>query len=683
MTGVRHKNPDHVKKRVPGRSLDANGSYECAHGCGTMYTLTHRTPTDLKKHEDNCSMRNNPGQLWGPFSLDPRGDMICRRGCGFSSRNYSSMRVHETKRCPIFTGKPRLQKDITKQKKKDESMPDIPLPTGPYKRTASNWYICRRGCGNSMRTLTNITRHEKDCGKPEQEKSGSTLAKEKRIASALAYPFIGETENPLLLGISYQTWRVDTLGPDYFDIPDGNPLMPINDKVRKDYQLIGDAHNVAEYLEDSDTESLDDAEVEIEEDGEDQYQEVDERDDNGVDENGETWRGGWSFNGKKYDTIALRNQAVLKVPDIPAPPQGLCPGIVWTHGLIECQEKATLGITNWSFRGDRHVKTVYNGKSYNQPWELYCYSCHVFKRTIRRWESEERYKDGKLLCSQYRHCRELVVDGGVLCEKHRETLRQGRSQGKQKQLMVNPKRNSVGKPGDGISTSTDLRSFLEALVQQGSKKAVPNVHWNRVLDAMEFDDVHHDVYFMDLEFCTLDGGVALFEISVLSHNGETLLDTTIDPGITPEELVDFAATQSESRRVLIEAIVKKWTKKSNLKDLPDRFNGMPIADVVDQMKALGINKNSVILQWSVCRTEYHVIHKNMPDADFPPKAQWLDCIPVWRRVIPGLFTFALATVFPFFFPDEKRLCNNAHRAEVDARKLFLMIVELVKYVKKV
>ncbi|KAK0125301.1 hypothetical protein ONS95_000670 [Cadophora gregata] len=326
---------------IPNRMYDANNHYECAHGCGKMIVAGKVAKNYLTDHEAKCDMKDTPQPQWGPYTLDARGELLCRRGCGYASNEVKVIYRHETKTCSIVTGKPRPAKTATfLERKKEVEADNMPIK-GQHKRDLNGRYICRLGCGVSFKRSFQTVKHERRCGKPEKRKSFKKLLQDGRDASELAYPFLGEMKSPLTLGISYQNWRVQTLGAEYFDIPAEQPYFYRKRRVQTD----GPEQASTEALDDDGAGNFQD---DLESDDYQESEDTDSRD-GSEDEDAEGGCRHFSFKGQKYKSVLLRNKAVLKDPNTRLPPTGPCPGIEWTHGYVKCQEKVELGISNYAF----------------------------------------------------------------------------------------------------------------------------------------------------------------------------------------------------------------------------------------------------------------------------------------------------------------------------------------------
>jgi hypothetical protein len=66
--------------------------------------------------------------------------------------------------------------------------------------------------------------------------------------------------------------------------------------------------------------------------------------------------------------------------------------------------------------------------------------------------------------------------------------------------------------------------------------------------------------------------------------------------------------------------------------------------------------------------DYHVVERSVSEDSIPPKEQWMQAIPAWRSIAPGV-CLALDDFYGALYPG-CFLNASHHRAKLDAEKLY-------------
>lgn len=243
-------------------------------------------------------------------------------------------------------------------------------------------------------------------------------------------------------------------------------------------------------------------------------------------------------------------------------------------------------------------------------------------------------------------------------------------------------------PGGHIRTSVVVKEYLD----QVGKIDVP-AQWLTVKQAMSSQCVGSShslpvVFFVDTEFGYRSKSEprVLFQVAVFGASGSCLLEENIKYNGTVEELAESsqASTRVRFRRTI--ARVYK-VDLNNVEHKTNQIPGITLHQLADKLIKIGINKQSIILDWSVVACDRRVLADNLVrigrDNMLPLAPQWLLPAKEWRRLIPGMGTFALELSFPLFYPVEstKEDLLQHHLARGDCEKLFLMVKKLVEYIK--
>jgi hypothetical protein len=172
-----------------------------------------------------------------------------------------------------------------------------------------------------------------------------------------------------------------------------------------------------------------------------------------------------------------------------------------------------------------------------------------------------------------------------------------------------------------------------------------------------------EIFFVDCEF----GGDRLYEVAVYSLTEDRLvIDTLIDYGITIDEL------QSDCTSSIAARMVRKIYpgEGSNL------TGGTTLIQLAEKFEQVGINKDCVIVEWSTGFCDWHHLFYALSmvgkEELLPPKESCLRGITdLWKFVVPGCPSFALALLYEKVFPEERGLPH--HRAGIDTLKMVKMV----------
>ncbi|KAG4419819.1 hypothetical protein IFR04_007038 [Cadophora malorum] len=341
-----------------------------------------------------------------------------------------------------------------------------------------------------------------------------------------------------------------------------------------------------------------------------------------------------------------------------------CEGSRFLHGFVECPNNVLLQLDNCA--------TPYKSKG-NVEWRPQCDSCFLEGRRIGIWMWTGRIdEEGNRVCDAARRCTLPVLEPYYQCEEH-FMLARGRQKAQRRKAelrnVLNSSRASYGKAGFKISTSAQLAKFLT-----GKSISSTGSQWTRVRNALlEEQGVDPGkVLFLDTEFCSCkDGPPILMEVAVVDGRGRVVFETVINHEMTVAELASRAIAGCPHMGAA--CVAKVYGKV-----LEARTPGITLSGLADAIEDLFAG--AVVLEWSKSLCDYHTLYKALSTIGrqgvLPAKESWLRPLLEWRKIVPGLSSWALEWSFDLMFPESD--LKSHHRARVDALKLFYMSRKLVE-----
>jgi hypothetical protein len=185
-----------------------------------------------------------------------------------------------------------------------------------------------------------------------------------------------------------------------------------------------------------------------------------------------------------------------------------------------------------------------------------------------------------------------------------------------------------------------------------------------------------DLFFLDTEFGKgADGLIWLFEIAILNSKGDCILNTTIDHNCTVQELFDHPKMSDRCRRTLCKIYNVSFGSPGMATTQTHGLTCKALGDTLKRLIPLG----SRIMQWSSNHSDYHVVVRSVSEDSIPPKGQWMQAIPAWRSIVPGV-SLALDDFYGALYPGCS-LNASHHRAKLDTEKLYRAMEKMVEYIK--
>jgi hypothetical protein len=242
-------------------------------------------------------------------------------------------------------------------------------------------------------------------------------------------------------------------------------------------------------------------------------------------------------------------------------------------------------------------------------------------------------------------------------------------------------------PGSDIKTPVDVKNYLNQV-----EKTVMPAQWLTVKQALSPQSGHlvhfpHGIFSIDTEFGYRSKSEprVLFQIAVFGASGQCLLDENIAHNGTIEELAESSSASTKDRfRRTVGRVYRVDFQNTEHKTRP--VPGITLHQLAAKLIEIGMSKQSIMLDWSCNYCDRKVLVSNLQRIDcdemVPPAAQWLSPLKEWRRLIPGLSSFALDYSFSLLYPVESLRPDlvQHHVARGDCEKLFLMVKKLVEYI---
>ncbi|KIN04473.1 hypothetical protein OIDMADRAFT_50330 [Oidiodendron maius Zn] len=180
------------------------------------------------------------------------------------------------------------------------------------------------------------------------------------------------------------------------------------------------------------------------------------------------------------------------------------------------------------------------------------------------------------------------------------------------------------------------------------------------------------VFFIDVETTVAVKGqfADAIEISVIDGNNNVIIDTIIDYGLTIDQMFNLHATPPDNDfryRTLAKVLGPPTDKK---------VTGHRPEQIVQVLKAAGMNKHSFLVEWSMSGYDWHALERLIARTGDSK----MECRPLysnswrllqeWKHNMPGI-SCALEKIFPLLFPGDKLIGMN-HRSLPDTKMLVKM-----------
>ncbi|OTB10828.1 hypothetical protein K445DRAFT_236817 [Daldinia sp. EC12] len=456
--------------------------------------------------------------------------------------------------------------------------------------------------------------------------------------------WLGQQAEPPDLSISYIRWCRQndlTLGGIPGKMPDAivDRTISVRDTMSKDERVSSEEDDDSDGY--SDVDDRDDEYAFSDDDYDYDYDyDYNDKDVETEHEDSETWLGKQDANtleSHKARMEATLRRAGITFDDIC---NMSCEGLVWRHGYFPCPFHMDLTPDTVYFR--RSIKQ--NGVKQLQVLP-FCYRCASLRTRISRWVAEGKYTvDGVHLCRRGR-CRRPVA-ALWHCRYHADQL-----------ARINVRREKYRGCAKAVPPE-----YLVDLIENSAPKRLVCPRWRAVKNAVTGKQVPGlPVFFVDTEsvYDQLRHSFVVCELAVRSAFGDLLLQTSIDHGLTYEEL----------RQRVRPNMYAKIARIYDFQSVSGRTHGATPEQVSLKLSSLGMSPSALLVEWSTYGFDLNALRSTFSPSIFPPSV--LLGHTLWRELgVPG--SMALLPFFSSVFPYSD-LNQKHHFAAIDSKKLFLVV----------
>jgi hypothetical protein len=240
----------------------------------------------------------------------------------------------------------------------------------------------------------------------------------------------------------------------------------------------------------------------------------------------------------------------------------------------------------------------------------------------------------------------------------------------------------AGLAGSHISTPEMAEEFLQTIgkIDCGSE-------WKSIVKHMgSTTKVARNVWIIDTEFVlTKNEGVRVLEVALANVQGDFVFDNKVADENTVGELYDKYKNLVGKNKCFFEGTVYKLYGVGS-KDEDGHATltegSLTMEEVADALQKI-IKPDDIILEWSKGWEDHKAMFESLDSIGrasvLPPKRNWVRLIPVWRKIVPGFWSFRLAEAFRMFCPEEEFV--GAHRAALDVRMTVSLFQKMLQYLE--
>lgn len=343
-----------------------------------------------------------------------------------------------------------------------------------------------------------------------------------------------------------------------------------------------------------------------------------------------------------------------------------CPGFAWRHGSFDCRHGSSINLGTVTLIIKYHNKTLILEQSC-------CAYCKWDSSAISNWTRYSKFNgEGERLCTRP-NCLEILKTS-IDCEKHVQERRE-RMLAHQETRLIRKQNELEERQTDGfgrargrhlwrIVSREDIGSFFSNLTD--AQFSALDDDWRSVKSSVTDRDYHGpSIFYIDTESSRiLDQQeesmktLVPFELAVLDHLGNIIVNTTIDYGRSVADLMQGCPQQ----------FIAKACAIYGLKDSSGKTCGMTPAQLREKLRASGLNKDSILVEHSSSNWDQRALAAICKD-DTP------------QRTLPTLQLLTslqyhgprdLQTLFLVAWPNS-RLKALHHRALWDTSKLLMIM----------
>lgn len=340
-----------------------------------------------------------------------------------------------------------------------------------------------------------------------------------------------------------------------------------------------------------------------------------------------------------------------------------CPGFAWRHGSFDCRLGSSINLGTIRMR-------IARGGNINLL-DSCCAYCMWDSSAIRSWTRYSKFNGkGDRLCT-WPNCLE-VLKTSLDCQKH-ERERMERISAQQQARLVRRQNEPDGGQPDKFRTSRghhlwhifsrqDIGTFFSNITD--AQFSALDDGWRRVRSSITNpDDQNPLVFYVDTESSFIHGQESQktlmpFEVAVLDHLGNVVVNTTVDYGMSVADLMQGCSQH----------LIAKSCTIYGLNDASGKTCGMTPAQLRHKLLASGLNRDSILVEHSSSNWDQKAL-ASICGEDTP------------RRTLPTLQLLSslryhgprdLQTMFLITWPNS-RLKSLHHRALWDTSKLLMIL----------
>lgn len=344
-----------------------------------------------------------------------------------------------------------------------------------------------------------------------------------------------------------------------------------------------------------------------------------------------------------------------------------CPGFAWKHGSFDCRHGSSINLGTIRMRITNPTEIV-------RLMQSCCAYCMWDSSAIQNWTRYSKFNgEGERLCTRP-NCLE-VLETSLDCAKHKEERREktlarqeARLARKQNELEESQSQPFGARTARGtnlwrIVSREDIGAFFSNLTD--AQFSAVDDDWRQVKSSLTNPDYQGpSIFYIDTESSLIpnqqsgEKKLVPFEVAVLDHLGNVVVNTTIDYGSSVAELM---------RGCRQEFIAKSCTLYG-LTNASGRTCGMTPAQLRHKLLISGLNKDSILVEHSGSNWDQKALAA-ICEEDTP------------RKTLPTLQLLSslqyrgprdLQTLFLVTWPNSKLKALH-HRALWDAYKLLMIL----------
>ncbi|MCJ1363980.1 hypothetical protein MMC16_003089 [Acarospora aff. strigata] len=188
------------------------------------------------------------------------------------------------------------------------------------------------------------------------------------------------------------------------------------------------------------------------------------------------------------------------------------------------------------------------------------------------------------------------------------------------------------------------------------------------------DNHPESVFYMDTEGMFQNEHGILFEIALLDHKGNPLVDTVVDHGLSVADLYRWTRRNVKQKDIGLRSVAKIYGAGTE-----EQTPGMTYEDIADEILGnVNLTQDCQILEWSTNRCDWKSLQRLVtavdPSTTIRTRRAEFDVTYAWKLwwESQGLRYYRLDVLHPLCCPDSEFVGQN-HRAAPDAQMVREMV----------